>query len=602
MCGIFGFSSNSSNGMQDLRQMGDAMVHRGPDGDGYFCDDRIHLGMRRLSIIDVEHGNQPFSDTSGNVIVVCNGEIYNFRDLKDELQSDGIKFRSGSDIEVLPHLYNKYGISFVERLNGMFAMALYDKTEGVLYLIRDRLGIKPLYVQTEAKYLFFASEIKSLLHLNQIDKGLDFRALSSFLELNYIPGPATPFNKIKKLESGCWLKWDGNESTVSRYWEIPKHHPEAALSESEALVEMDELIRDGIAKRLISDVPLGSFLSGGVDSSLVTTIAATDAENDFSVFHMSWKGIGGKMDETRYAEQVLNGMKVNRHFREVDQIGGIDLIPELIYHLDEPFADAAFIPTFYLSKLASEDVKVILSGAGGDELFGGYPHHLPYPRWKSAINGRLGRKSLAHSYYDMWRSGNQSKWSNIFPWYEKDTIKDEFEQPWKKGKDTDFANAIMANDIAYYLRDDILFLTDKMSMAASIECRVPLLDHRLVELAQRIPSSLKIVGMEQKYILKKSAESCLPKNVLYRQKEGFGFPIHLWMEKNKDLYLDPLLEGGFMVENRLIDKKLLQNFIYQSSFSRADYWIYWKIVVLEIWFSLFVQGCPPRDIFDLDAC
>jgi len=600
MCGIFGFTLKYDFPEIELKKMGSMMIHRGPDGEGYYFDSHIGMGMRRLSIIDIEKGDQPFYSNDNSVIVFCNGEIYNFKILRKELEQKGYKFYTDSDIEVLPHLYQEYGINFLNKLNGMFAISIYDKKKEKLFLIRDRLGIKPLYYSIVDDSIIYSSEIKPILELNKVNKDVDFEALSTYLDLMYIPKPMTPFSQIKKLDSGAYLVWKKGKHAIYKYWDINLSNTNK--TESEHYIEMKDLLEDSIEKQLISDVPIGSFLSGGIDSSFVTAVSGKISKDDFFVFHMRWKNIGGKIDESKYAHRVADNFNFNKNFVDTNEIDVINLIPKLIYYLEEPFADAAFIPTYYLANLASENVKVILSGAGGDELFGGYGHHKNNSiivMMKSIVKKILYNRNPAFSYYDKWKRGNRNYWKNAFPWYISNSFKTTFEKIYKENRHVDSLNAIMLNDIEYYLQDDILFLTDKMTMATSLECRVPLLDHRVVETAQKINSDLKIKNGEKKYFFKKIAEEYVPKEVLYRKKEGFGFPIEKWINEYKELYFDILMENGYLIKNNLISLKKLRKFSLRIELSRQESWFYWQIIVLEIWFQLFIEGKKYEDIFNL---
>ena len=596
MCGIFGFTLKYNNPEVELRKMGKAMIHRGPDGEGYYFDSAIGMGMRRLSIIDIEKGNQPFYNKDRSVVVFCNGEIYNYKELRIRLKSKGYVFETNSDIEVIPFMYEEYGIDFIKDLNGMYAISLYDKKDGNLFLIRDRLGIKPLYYSVLRNEIVFSSEIKPILELGKVDKEIDYMALSVYLDLMYIPRPYSPFKHIKKLDSGTYLKWSNGFLSIKKYWDL-KLDNNIIEDEKEAKSGIQDLIEDSIKLQLNSDVPLGSFLSGGIDSSIVTKLSALLSTKEFSVFHMQWKDIKGKIDESKYASQVIENMKVNRIFRDVNKLDVLNLIPYLIYHMEEPFADAAFLPTYYLSKIASENVTVILSGAGGDELFGGYYHYRDYSRFKSFIKLLLGKNAPAFSSYEKWKSSYSFSWNEVFPWYNTNYFKKEFDVKYKENKLLDKHNASMLNDINYYLQDDILFLTDKMTMAASIECRVPLLDHRLVEYAQKISSKMKVRGADRKIIFKKMAERFLPHDVLYRKKEGFGFPIQKWINEYKFLYFDPLIENGYLVKNKLINKHVIQHLILQDNLDYSSAWFYWHILVLEIWFKLYIEGVNYADIY-----
>ncbi len=598
MCGIFGFTFKHDSPRRALNMMGLAQLHRGPDGKGCYIDSDIAMGMRRLSILDIEGGKQPFYSQDQSVVVLCNGEIYNYKELKRELSAKGYRFHTTNDVEVLPTLYQEYGMDFVRKLNGMFAISLYDKRERKLFLIRDHVGIKPLYYAMVGGHIIYASEMKSILKLNKVDKNINYQALSTYLDLNYIPRPMTPFREIFKLDSGSYMEWKNGSYQLHKYWD-PTLVPNGHKSEADYIDEVDSLLQDSIRMQLASDVPVGSFLSGGIDSSYVSAVASQLTDKEFSVFHIRWKDVPGKMDESGYARQVTDRYQMTKYFHDVTDIDVVNLLPKLIYHLDEPFADAAFIPTYYLAQLASEKITVMLNGAGGDELFGGYGHHLHYSRLKSQVNKMLNRRAPALSYYDMWCSAHQREWQRLFPWYSYDSFRVPFEKKFQRNRHLDNLNAIMLNDIDYYLPDDILFLSDKMTMAASMECRVPLLDYRLVELAQSIPSSLKIRDGEKKYLFKKVGERHLPHEVLYRKKEGFGFPIQKWMNDYKELYFDLLLERGFLFNNGLINRERMRGFFLKDHLTADESWSYWLLVVLEIWFQLFVEEKDHGHIYDL---
>ena len=599
MCGIFGFSNRLENSREILKLMGEEMIHRGPDGDGYFIDENLSMGMRRLSILDIEKGNQPFYNNDKTVVVMCNGEIYNFLSLRKELESNGYSFITNCDIEVIPHLYEKFGIEFIEKLNGMFTIALYDIKNNQFYLIRDRLGIKPLYYKIKNDQLIYASELKSILVHPSKTSDIDYDSLSSYLDLMYIPTPGSPFKDIKKLESGSFLSWNKSGCSIEKYWEL-KPRIKKGKEEKYFLEQIEHILSDSIKLELISDVPVGSFLSGGLDSSIVTTMAASKTLDDFSVFHIRWKNIIGKLDESIYAESVVENFQIKKEFHDVKNINVIDLLPQLIWHLDEPFADGAFLPTYYLANIASENVKVIFSGAGGDENFGGYSHYRNYPIWKSVIKSLLNKKAHAFSYYDICRSGHEKHWKELFPWYCPDVSRETYDINFRNRFSSENINAIMLKDLQHYLQDDILFLTDKMTMAASIECRVPLLDHRLVEFSQTIPPDLKIKDGESKYIFKKFSEKYLTNDNIYRPKEGFGFPIEKWINKYKELYFDPLIKNGFLFQNDLINKRIFRkHYLLKTELSHSHAWIYWKIIIMEIWFQIFISKVSIDSIYDL---
>lgn len=598
MCGIYGFTSKIENSQEILSKLGQTQIHRGPNGEGHFIDDFISMGMRRLSILDIANGNQPFFSADKNIVVICNGEIYNYRELKKELSFKGYKFYTSNDVETLPMLYQEYGEKFVEKLNGMFAIALYDQQKKKLFLYRDRLGEKPLYYAKHQNEIIFSSELKSILALNLVSKEINYDALSTYLDIMYIPKPMTPFKHIHKLPSASYLVWENNKIRIEKYWATSLADVQVK-TEKQYIDELTELLDESAKMRLLSDVPVGSFLSGGVDSSFVTALAAKNTNQSFSTFHMHWKDVQGKIDESVYAEQVADLYKTKKHSFDVNELDLINLIPKLIYYMEEPFGDAAFIPTYFLSNFSSQFVTVMLSGAGGDELFGGYHHHKNHNIFKSIGGKLLYNKAPAFSYFDIWKTMFEGRWKKLFNWYKPNTFKAEFEEKFIKYKDKDRLNAIMLNDIEYYLQDNILFLTDKMAMATSIESRVPLLDHRLIEMSLQIPSSLKIKNGEQKYIFKKVAEQFLPKEVLYRKKEGFGFPIWKMINEHKEFYFNILLKNGFLVNNGLVEPKELQKLFLKAEFSKDESWYYWLILVLEIWCQLYLGDKKYTEIFKI---
>jgi len=597
MCGIFGFTNQISDKMDFLKKMGELQKHRGPDGEGYYVDENVALGMKRLSIIDLEHGGQPFFGRDKSVVVFCNGEIYNYKELRKELESCGYNFISHSDVEVIPYLYEKYGAEFVKKLNGMFGIVIYDKKTNSICLFRDRLGIKPLYYTVKDGNLIFSSELKSILSMDSVKKEIDYNALSTYLQLMYIPRPMTPFKNIYKLDSGSYMLWENKTSKIVKYWDISLKKNEIT-SEKQCEEEIEKLLFDSVKLELNSDVPVGSLLSGGVDSSIITALAAKITGKGFSTFHMRWKEVDGKTDESSFAHMVSEQYKTNETLRDVSQIDLIGLLPKLVWHLEEPFGDAAFVPTYLLSKIASEKVKVMLSGAGGDELFGGYGHYRGYSSIKSIIKLLIYGKNPAFSNYDMLRNNFDPLWKKSFKWFVPNTFKSSFEKNYLINRKNDKLNALMLSDIMYYLQDNILFLTDKMTMATSLECRVPFLDHRLVELAQKIPSGFKIKNKESKYILKKLSERYLPKEVLYRKKEGFGAPVWLWVNKYKDKYFDKLLNNGYLATNGLIDKKELNKLTAKKIYEKSESWYYWQVLILEIWFQIFIECKKTDNVFN----
>ncbi len=586
MCGIYGFSRYQSE-QEDLNllsKMGEVQIHRGPDGEGSFCDHSWTLGMRRLSIIDIEHGQQPFYSKDKNVIVFCNGEIYNYIELRDELKKEGYIFNTLSDVEVVPYLYDKYGIECLSMLNGMFGLTIYDKKEDILYLARDRAGIKPLYYYKKDNQIIFSSEIKSIL-VHDIDKMLDYEALSSYIDLMFAPSPFTPFKYIRKVESGTYLKIINGSIEKCSY----ASEATSVVKQENIYEEIEKLLLDSAKLEVRADVEIGSFLSGGVDSTAVSVFASKFIEDkDFYAFHTHWSGAKEKIDESVYARQVADQYNMSYIEQEVFNKEMLQNIPNLIWHLEEPMSDAAFLPTFAISKIASEKIKVILSGAGGDELFGGYPRYRKRELVKRIAKSILYGKKITDSYYDFYKDNNEKQWKKLFVWYKPDNIiRKNIDDSFRSDAKSDYIQTIMDYDIKYYLQDDILLLTDKMTMATSIEARVPLLDYRLVTLSKQIPLDSKIKNGEYKLILKQILEKYVSRDILYREKEGFGAPVHSWVNKYKSEIFDNYFKDKVLVNLGLINEVEFSKLLNKEILSHKESWMYWKVLILELWMKEF---------------
>lgn len=592
MCGIYGGAKPGGLNPDVLGRMSRVQKHRGPDDKGSYFHNNIALGIRRLSIIDIDSGHQPIRNERGNIWVVCNGEIYNYLELKNSLLKKGHTFYTKSDTEVLVHLYEEKGEEMVHDLNGMYAFALYDQNLERILIVRDRMGIKPLYYYYKNGEFYFASELKSILAIPHVSKDLDYDSLSTYLEIMYIPSPNTPFSEIKKLRSGSYINLQDGKLSEKAYWslEVPEHFNDQSLSEWSN--ELIELIEDSSRLQLRSDVPLGSFLSGGIDSSCVTSFAAKESSHKISTFNVYWEDAKDKMDERPYAKLVSDKFDTDHYVLGINGNEVPMILEKLIWHLEEPFADAAFIPTYLISKWASTSVKVLLNGAGGDELFGGYPRYstsYELRRLKNIIDWGLHWKNWIWSYYENIMVGKRNDWKIIYPFYKESARKDDIERNFVQNKNKSVANAMMLNDLMVYLQDNILFLLDKMTMAASIEGRVPLLDHRIVEKSIQIPDSIKIRKGENKYLFKKTLEPLLPREILYRRKDGFGAPIWNWIDKYKNSDFDQILSNGNLAKNGLINSKVInKNFIDKKILRKNDYWNYWKILILELWYKVMI--------------
>jgi len=588
MCGIFGYCNIKDNGARLLRVMADQQLHRGPDSEGFYTEGGFGFGIRRLSVIDLVTGDQPITNEDKSIRVVCNGEIYNYRELTAKLKKQGHQFYTNSDVECVVHLYEEYGIGCLRQLNGMFGLVLFDSNKKCLYIARDRLGIKPLYYSALGNCFLFASELKSLLSTDLVSKEIDWEGLSFFLDQMYIPVPRSPFKKIRKLEPGHYLCID-NSNTVTEdlYWRL-KDLPIEPLprSEVEAIERLTFLLKDANKLQIRADVPICVFLSGGIDSSAVAAFAAMASSMSLRTFHVHFPEATKKIDERRYAAAVAQRYGTIHSEVAVSRNDFSRLIPKLIWHLEEPFGDLASIPTYIISEMARKEAVVCLNGSGGDELFAGYPHHrnsfLVRRSILSAVDrsgaGGVIRKFLGKSY-------NLNHWKKIFPGYVDRSLRDLPYQPGKAfgGR----INRVLAQDIDGYLQSNVLFLLDKVAMAVSLEGRVPLLDHRFVEVAAHLPASWKIKNGKAKYIFKKMLEPYLPYELLYRKKEGFGAPLDDWIDEKTRINLQRIVENGLLNKSRLLS---LENI----SFKSISPWDIWKIACLELWYRIIVSssGCP----------
>lgn len=517
--------------------------HRGPDATGTHTHGSAWLGHTRLSIIDLENGDQPLFNEDGTVAVILNGEIYNHGELREDLRARGHVFRSRSDTEVLAHLWEEYGEAMVGRLVGMFAFVVHDERRGVLFAARDRLGEKPLlYVEADGE-LTIASELKALVPLLGRDPKIDRRALALYLNCMYVPAPLTILEGAHKLPPAHWLRHDADGLTVRRYWE-PRLTVDWAMTEAEAVAGLRKRLQAAVTSQLEADVPVGIFLSGGLDSAAVVACAAAAGGELPATYTM---GMGGGLDERRWAALVAERFGTRHHEMWAD-LQVEDLFPRLMDHLDEPFADSSILPTYLVAHAASRHLKVVLTGDGGDELMAGYDAYL----WQSAqrstrLGGRVARRLSrlgVRAPYDQharpdWPRRNWLRARGIFDledlprWLgEAGSEAESFwsGHHWLEFTDRDPLSVAFEHDFNYYLPDDLLKKVDMASMFTGLECRAPFLDHRLVEFCMRIPPTLKVHGGQTKYLLRKAMSGVLPEAILERPKQGFGSPVALWVQ------------------------------------------------------------------------
>jgi asparagine synthase (glutamine-hydrolysing) len=634
MCGIYGEVSLSDRYKPDpatVRTMGAAIIHRGPDDDDMLSQNDIAMGLRRLSIIDVGGGRQPIYNEDQSIAVVCNGELYNFRELRTALQKQGHTFRTGSDVEVLVHLYEQHGDNLVRHILGMFAFALWDGRRHRLLLGRDRLGIKPLYYARRADRLVFASESKAIIGRPDFPPQLDTGALQEFLALGYVPQPYTMFAGIRKLPPAHLAVIENGTCTEKPYWSLAIA-PRTEFTENDWISEIDRTLELCVKSQMVSDVPIGAFLSGGVDSSTIVAYMSRVSDAPVQTYSIGYAGSSGAefYNELDYARQVAHAFHTDHHEILVEP-RMVSMLPELIWHMDEPTADTALITSSLVAQFASQHVKVILSGVGGDELFGGYDRYLmshyvgmlrrvpqsirssilapllrslPVARHSRALNlFRYARRVALlaeqpagdryHGLMEVFRSADLAALLHGTLSAQPDALQRALQQ----FPDETELDRMFAADLATQLTDDLLLLTDKTSMAHSLECRVPLLDERLVDLAASIPASLRVRGSQTRYILKKALRTTLPEVVLKRKKRGFGAPLGAWLQNELLPVLDRLLSPDVVRRRGLFRPAAVASVIAEHRAKRADHTDHlFALMTLELWMRLFIDGERPADV------
>lgn len=621
MCGIAGFidfTKNLEKPEGTLLRMIDELSHRGPDGKGIWFDETtgVGLGHRRLSIIDLSsEGNQPMVSGSGRYIISYNGEVYNYKALRKELQKLGKKFRSQSDTEVILSAIEIWGLeNALPRFCGMFALAIFDIQLKKLFLVRDRLGIKPIYYGYVKGAFVFASELKSFLDYPEFPQTINRNALSTMIRFCYIPSPHSIYEEIYKLPPGHVLSLDSknNSLQLTSYWNprsVLTHAIENTFNgtRDEAVDRLDELIRDAVNLRMISDVPLGAFLSGGIDSSTVVAIMQAQSNRPIRTFSIGF--FEEKYNEATYAKSVAQHLGTDHTELYVTPQEAMDVIPDLPTVYDEPFADSSQIPTLLVSKLAREQVTVSLSGDGGDELFCGYRrYHYALHRWKQIswmpydIRRKLGsiiktsllsRWSKPHTFASLLTEKNLVqlyKWL-LSNWKNPEDIVINSEEPQTAFDDElwllqlpEWAQQIMFIDLVCYLPDDILVKLDRASMAVSLESRVPLLDHRIVEFAWRLPIDLKIYQGEGKWILRKVLEKYVPRELVNRPKKGFGIPIGMWLRGPLRDWAESLLDERRLSQEGYLTPSLVRE-KWADHLKEKRSWQYelWNVLMFQSW-------------------
>jgi asparagine synthase (glutamine-hydrolysing) len=621
ICGIYYFEIGRSVESQILNKMCNKLIHRGPDDEGYYLRNNVGLGMRRLSIIDLETGHQPIFSEDKNKVVICNGEIYNFPLLRDELQHKGHRFQTKTDTETIVHLYEEQGHEFLKELNGIFALALYDENKNQLTLARDFVGVKPLYYYLDSDKLIFGSEIKAILAYEGLKKEIDAVALSQYITLGYVPSPKAIFRNIKKLPPAHLLVCDLSGVKFSRYWQL-NYITEADTSEKREEKEYsDELLRllkGTVRRQLVSDVPLGILLSGGVDSSGITALATECLDKPLNTFSIGFRN-KGYYDERQYARKIAKAFDTNHYEFEVESEIQ-EVLPQIVSYFDEPFADSSAIPTYYVSQLASRYVKVVLSGTGGDDILGGYRRYIShkvakhlyiFPTWvlklflvplKAARPSRISSFSeyilLIKRFLDTAGLDDENRYFKIMSIFSQEereklfiernyTSKDNlFSLYFHEKAEDNFLNQALYVDLNTYLPDDLLVKEDRMTMAWSLEGRVPFLDKEIIEFAATLPPDLKLKRFTTKYILKSALSKVLPPQIVHRKKHGFAFPIEdLFRNHLKEMAYYTLLSNNSGV-SKFFDLSYVKEIIEKHQDKRYDLSPQlWTLLIFELWYE-----------------
>lgn len=537
MCGIFGYFDRHGRSLTDqtLAAMAHSIRHRGPDGQGTFAEPGVALGNQRLSIIDVGGGSQPFVSDDGNIVVVQNGEIFNHIELADELKGTAFACRTHSDTEVLLRLYERYGIDFVPRLNGMFAIAIYDRRSDSLYLIRDRIGVKPLYVHDQDGRTLFGSEIKAILPATGA-LPMDREALQHFLTYNYVPRPFTMFQGIRHVLPGHWLKIDRNGTVQHRWWDLSSVQP-IEQSEASWIEELNATLDDAVRIRLRADVPFGAFLSGGVDSSTIVGLMSRHMTSPVKTFAIGFDD--PRYDETEFAQEAANMFRTEHTSQRVAP-NMLDLWPMATYHCDQPHGDVSFLPTYKVSEMAAKHVKMVLTGDGGDELFAGYDK---YKNFFTADVDALDEMAFRRAYYRNISLFQDEQKTRLY----KDASAPQMDsfalvsELFDKVPHWDRLNQALYIDMELLLSGNNLVKPDRMGMAVSLEARTPFLDYRMMELAFRMPGNMKLRDGVTKYILKKAVAPMIGHSLAYRDKQMFTVPVGGWFRNELREYCREML-------------------------------------------------------------
>jgi asparagine synthase (glutamine-hydrolysing) len=603
--------------------MNDAIRHRGPDDDGFYLKGPVGLGMRRLAIIDLKSGQQPIHNQDGTTWIVFNGEIYNYLDLRQHLEKLGHTFYTNSDTEAIVHAYDQYGTDCPKYLRGMFAFAIWNERTQELFLTRDRVGKKPLlYTQVNGQ-LVFGSEFTALLQHPDITREIQPEAIDAYLSFMCVPAPLTAYRSIRKLEPGHWLRWRNGEITTERYWQ-PDFSQKLDISEEEAGERAIEILRDSVKVRLMSEVPLGAFLSGGIDSSAVVALMAQESSEKVKTFSIGFEE--QDFSELHHARRVAEWVGADHH-EFIVRPDAIEILPLLVEHYGEPYADSSAVPTYYVARETRKHVTVALNGDGGDESFAGYERYAAMqlaenyrkvPEFvRKSVNAGVGLIPTSELGRSRLRSGKRFleaaslpkvdrylRWVSIFDTAAKSSLySDAFKsettsgyaksllEPWfVRANGSGFVDTSLLADLMTYLPNDLLVKVDIATMAVSLEARSPFLDHHVIEFAASLPEKFKLRGLTTKYLLKKVLRKLLPSENLDRRKMGFGVPIGHWFRGKMQPFLREVVLSEKALNRGLFKPEIVRQLVAQHTEGKRDYsHQLWTLLMLELWFQRFID-------------
>jgi asparagine synthase (glutamine-hydrolysing) len=628
MCGICGIVSKDKKVSQSvIQKMASVMDYRGPDDEGYSFFGNAGLGHRRLSVIDITGGHQPMSNEDGTLFLVCNGEIYNFKQLRDLLENKGHRIKTRSDNEVILHLYEEYKTECLKYLRGMFAFGIWDNRKKTLFLARDRLGKKPLVYSLYNEDLYFASEIKALLEVNEISREIDHTAIDLYLTYQAIPSPYTVFKKIKKLPPGHFLIWNNGSIDIRRYWHIDFTKKLKLSDENQYMEAMWEKLKESTKIRMVSDVPLGAFLSGGIDSSTIVGLMSEFSDHPVKTFSVGFEE--SDFSELQYARVVARRFNTS-HNEFIVKPDIISILPKLVWHYNEPFGDSSMVPTYYVARETKKYVTVALNGDGGDENLAGYTRY-----WQTQVLEKIFniykknpflRKEILKFFVRQYNRHPSSTFNRIWKWLDdveksgfdyayarrliafSNDLKNKFYSEemkekvqnsdclalvrdiWSSAGDICLLEKMLATDFNLYLPDVLMVKMDIACMANSLEARSPFLDNEFVELVASFPADLKVRRMTSKYILKRKLKGFLPEEIISRKKMGFGIPVGRWFRKELKQFVNEILLDNASLSRGYFDPQAVMKMVEDHTSGRIDHTSrIWLLIILEMWHKIFVD-------------